>query len=61
LVLEDYLETHFNVMCDDGSPDEIGELLCTMWRECCAGEFSRVHNILGKEFMRHETVSRRLV
>jgi len=40
LVLEDYMDTHFKTICDDGSPDELGELLCTLWRKCCEGDFS---------------------
>lgn len=56
LVLEDYMETHFNTMCDDGSPDEIGELLALMWRQCCTGNFELVSTTLGREFVRHETI-----
>ena len=51
------METHFNTMCDDGSPDEIGELLALMWRQCCVGNFELVSTTLGREFVRHETVS----
>jgi pre-rRNA-processing protein TSR2 len=48
LELEDYLETHFNCLCEDGSPEEIGQLLCIMWRECIAGDFTRVNELLAK-------------
>eukprot|EP01031_Cornospumella_fuschlensis_P028463 gene28463-34360_t len=58
LVLEDYLETNFNTICEDGSPDELGELFCTMWRQCCAGDFSTVSNVLAKEYVRHEMVTK---
>lgn len=58
LVLEDYLETNFSTICEDGSPDDLGELLCTMWRQCCEGNFSMVTDILAKEYVRHEMVSR---
>lgn len=50
------MDSHFHTVCDDGSPEEIGELLCTMWRQCCTGEFGLVHSVLGKEFVRHEVV-----
>lgn len=43
LVLEDYLETYFNTICEDGSPEEIGELLCVLWAECIAKNYGRVN------------------
>ena len=52
LVLEDFMETNFNTLLDDGSSDEIGELLCTMWRKCSVGDFSVVAEIRGKEAQR---------
>lgn len=52
------METQFNTICEDGSPDEIGELLVTMWRLCGEGNFSMVSDILGREFVRHDTISR---
>jgi pre-rRNA-processing protein TSR2 len=58
LILEDYLETEFNTILEDGSPDELGELFVTMWRECMEGNFERVTNILAKEFVRHEMVTK---
>ena len=32
LLLEDIMETDFNTVCEDESCDELGDLLCTMWR-----------------------------
>lgn len=58
LILEDALEVDFNTVCEDGSPDELGELFCTMWRQCCVGDFSLVTDVLAKEYVRHEMVSR---
>lgn len=52
LVLEDFLESQLNVVCEDGSPDEIGEIVCRMWRECCADDFSTVERTLNQERMR---------
>lgn len=52
LVLEDFLETQLNVICEDGSPDEIGEIVCRMWRECVAGDFSTVERTLNQERVR---------
>ena len=31
VVIEDYMEDHFNTILEDDSPDEIGALLCEMW------------------------------
>lgn len=54
LILDEYLEVNFNTICEDGSTEEVGELLCSMWRECCSGEFNLVHNALAREYVRHE-------
>ena len=48
LVLEDYLETYFNTVCEDGSPDEIGELLCILWAECIAKNYGRVNMLIER-------------
>lgn len=48
-VLEDYMESNFNTVCDDGSADELGELFVEMWRKCCAGDFVMVQDIIEKE------------
>lgn len=58
LELEDYMESEFNTVCEDGSYDELGELFCKMWRECCDGDFSMVSDILAREFVRHEMVTK---
>eukprot|EP01035_Chromulina_nebulosa_P017324 gene17324-22865_t len=49
LILEDYLETFFNTICEDGSPDEVGDILVNMWRKCCDGDFTFVESIIKKE------------
>lgn len=49
LILEDSMETDFNTLCEDGSAEEIGEILVTMWRQCAAGDFTLVNNIREKE------------
>ncbi len=55
--MEDYLETNFNTICEDGSPDELGELLVMMWRQCIVGDFTLVTNSLAREFVRHESLA----
>lgn len=54
LVLDDYMEANFNTICEDGSSDEVGDLLCLMWRQCTTGDFTLVHNALAREFVRNE-------
>lgn len=49
MLIEDYVEDEFSMVCEDGSPEEIGELLIQMWRECCQGEFRLVTNVLARE------------
>lgn len=58
LLLEDYLDTNFSTICEDGSPDELGDLFCDMWRECITGNTNLVTNALSREYVRHEMVSR---
>ena len=48
-VLEDYMESNFNTVCDDGSAEELGEIFVEMWRKCCAGDFQMVQEIMEKE------------
>lgn len=54
------METDFNTICEDESTDELGDLLCTMWRQCGEGDFTLVTNALAREFSRHthETLAR---
>ena len=54
LILEDFMEVNFNTICEDGSADEVSDLLCTMWRQCSVGDFTLVHNALAREYVRHE-------
>ena len=58
LVLEDYMETQFSTILEDNSPDELGDLLVTMWRQCGEGDFTLVTNALAREYVRHEVVRR---
>ena len=58
LVLEDFMETQLNTVCEDNSIEEISELLVLMWRECGQGNFNLVTNALSREFQRHEVLSR---
>lgn len=57
LVLEDYMETYFQIILEDGSADEIGELLCVLWRKCAEGDFSMKEGILEQERRRTSAVS----
>jgi hypothetical protein len=48
LILEEYLEDNFNTICEDGSTDELGDLLVSMFRQCCEGDFTLVTNALAR-------------
>ena len=54
LLLEDYLDTVFFTVCEDGSTDDLGDKFCAMWRECIEGKSDIVTDVLSKEWMRHE-------
>jgi len=58
LLLEEALEDDFQTVCEDGSPAELGELICTMWRNCGVGDFTLVNNALASEKARQEMVTR---
>lgn len=49
MLIEDYVDQEFSMICEDGSPEEIGEILIQMWRECSEGNFNLVQIVIGKE------------
>lgn len=49
ILIEDYVESEFNMVCEDGSPDEIGEIIVTMFRQCAEGDFSLVNTTIERE------------
>jgi hypothetical protein len=51
------MDTHFKTICDDGSPDELGELLCVLWRKCCDGDFSMADQLHAQMVARSATVA----
>lgn len=57
-MFESFLEVEMNIICEDGSPDELSELLVTMWRECGEGNFTLVTNALAREYTRHDVLSK---
>lgn len=40
--IDEYVESQFALICEDGSPDEISTVLIALADECKAGNFSRV-------------------
>lgn len=40
MILEDYLDTEFHTVCEDGSIEELSELFIQMKRECDEGIFN---------------------
>ena len=58
LLLEEVMDEDFQTTCDDGSPAELGDLFCTMWRQCGAGDFTLVHKAMASEKSRADTIAR---
>ena len=58
MLLEDVLEVNFNVICEDGSIEEISELIILMWKQCGLGDFTIAINTLGRETNRSEVINR---
>ena len=52
------MDEDFQTTCEDGSPGELGELFCTMWRNCGAGDFTIVNNAMASERVRNDTIAR---
>lgn len=57
LVLEDIMESRFNTVCEDESPDEIGEILVQMFHKCSSGDFTMVDGLLAKAAVRQNIVN----
>lgn len=57
MILEDFLESELNTICEDGSPDEIGEIICKMWRECVVGDYATVERTLNQERIRSGVIA----
>ena len=58
MLLEDVLEVNFNVICEDGSIEEISELIILMWKQCGEADFTIAVTTLGREANRFEVISR---
>ena len=58
ILLEDFLDQNFNTVCEDGSPDEIGELFVNLWRSCCEGDFTMVNSLIEKEQVRNANMEK---
>mmetsp|Transcript_26601 Transcript_26601/g.39528 ORF Transcript_26601/g.39528 Transcript_26601/m.39528 type:complete len:182 (-) Transcript_26601:85-630(-) len=58
MLIEDYVDAEFSMVCEDGSPDEIAELLLAMYREAREGNFTLVQNALNREQARADALSR---
>ena len=58
ILLEDELEVNFNVICEDGSIEEIAELVIEMWKKCGDGDFTIAINTLGREANRFEVINK---
>ena len=58
ILLEEYMVVYFDIICEDDSLEELGINFCDMWKECIEGKTDMVSAELGKEYQRHEMVSR---
>ena len=56
-ILEDFLEINFNTICEDGSPDELGDLFVLMWRRCLENDYSVVNKTIETENKRINIIS----
>ncbi|CAK4085171.1 unnamed protein product [Aphanomyces euteiches] len=43
--IEEYIESEFALVCEDGSVDEVAKILIACANECKAGDFSRVRSL----------------
>ncbi|OQR98388.1 hypothetical protein THRCLA_06723 [Thraustotheca clavata] len=43
--IEDYIESEFGLVCEDGSVDEVSKILCACAEECKQGEFGRIREL----------------
>ena len=57
LLLEDYLETNFSTICEDESPDELGQLIVTLYKQSGEGNFDLVNEIIAREARRKGVVA----
>jgi hypothetical protein len=51
------LETNFSTICEDESPDELGELICNLYNQCGVGNFDLVTNLRDAESLRKGVVA----
>lgn len=58
MLVEDFVDSEFNMVCEDGSPDEIGEILVTMYNQCGEGNFSLVQSTVAREASMQNMISR---
>ena len=57
MLIEDFVESHFNMICEDGSPEEIGEIIVAMYRQCAEGDYSLVSATIERERTRQNVVA----
>lgn len=56
LLLEDYIEDKFSIICEDGSPEELSQVFVMLWNECLEGNHSSVVNIMAREKNRQQII-----
>jgi len=53
LILDDVMETNFNTICEDESTDDLGQIMCDMFNQCCVGDLTNVQRTLNQEQARN--------
>jgi hypothetical protein len=57
-ILEDHLDEQFHTTCEDGSTEEIGEILVRLYRECGLGNFTLSNSLQARAAARVPQVHR---
>ena len=57
MLIEDFADQEFSMVLEDGSQNEIGEMLVLMWHQCSQGDFTLVQNAIAREQARQSAVT----
>lgn len=54
LILDDVMESNFCTICEDDSTDDLGQIICDLFNQCCVGDLTIVHRMLNQEAERNK-------
>eukprot|EP00613_Pedinella_sp_CCMP2098_P067213 CAMPEP_0171968816 /NCGR_PEP_ID=MMETSP0993-20121228/205396_1 /TAXON_ID=483369 /ORGANISM="non described non described, Strain CCMP2098" /LENGTH=255 /DNA_ID=CAMNT_0012618615 /DNA_START=27 /DNA_END=794 /DNA_ORIENTATION=+ len=46
-ILSDFINDHFHVIAEDGSPREVATIICRMYQQCATGDLSTATHVLS--------------